>query len=45
MVTDTAVFRDPNYHKDSDDVDNIDFDKLARVVAGLEETITGLATN
>lgn len=45
MVTDTAVFRDPNYHQESDIVDNIDFDKLARVVGGLKLTITALATD
>jgi hypothetical protein len=43
MVTDTAVFRDPNYHRNSDVVANINFEKLARVVTGLERTIEQLA--
>jgi len=43
MVTDTAVFRDPHYHEESDVVTNIDFEKLARVVVGLERTIDALA--
>ncbi len=36
MVTDTAPFRYPHYHLASDTPDKIDFEKLARVVAGLE---------
>jgi Zn-dependent M28 family amino/carboxypeptidase len=36
MVTDTAPFRDPNYHLPSDTPEHLDFDRLARVVLGLE---------
>lgn len=43
MVTDTAIFRDPNYHQESDLVENLNFEKLARVVVGLERTIEVLA--
>jgi Zn-dependent M28 family amino/carboxypeptidase len=35
MVTDTANFRNPNYHLESDTVDTLNFDMAARVVAGL----------
>lgn len=35
MVTDTANFRNPNYHRETDTVDTLDFDMSARVVAGL----------
>jgi hypothetical protein len=42
MVTDTALFRDPNYHELSDTVDQLDFQSLARVVVGLEATILEL---
>jgi hypothetical protein len=45
MVTDTALFRDPNYHEDSDVPENIDFERLARVVVGLERVILELAAN
>ena len=45
MVTDTALFRDPNYHRDSDLPENLDFDRLARVVVGLERVILELAGN
>lgn len=35
MVTDTAPFRYAQYHTPSDTADRVDFDRLARVVAGL----------
>lgn len=44
MVTDTALFRDPNYHELSDTPDKLDFERLARVVVGLEATLLELAT-
>jgi Zn-dependent M28 family amino/carboxypeptidase len=43
MVTDTAPFRYAHYHEASDTTDRIDFDRFARVVAGLEAVITDLA--
>jgi hypothetical protein len=43
MVTDTALFRDPNYHELSDTVEQLDFERLARVVVGLEATVLALA--
>lgn len=36
MVTDTATYRDPNYHTDNDLPESIDGERLARVVAGVE---------
>jgi hypothetical protein len=35
MVTDTANFRNPNYHRETDTIDTLDFDMSARVVAGI----------
>jgi len=35
MVTDTAFFRNPNYHKPSDRPDTLDYPRMAKVVAGL----------
>ena len=35
MVTDTALFRYPHYHASTDQPDKIDYERLARVVAGL----------
>ncbi len=43
MITDTAPFRYPHYHLPSDTPDKIQYDKLARVVAGLEAVIAKLA--
>jgi hypothetical protein len=43
MVTDTAYFRYPHYHKPTDTPDKIDPDKLARVVKGLERVVRDAA--
>jgi hypothetical protein len=43
MVTDTAPFRNPNYHEASDLPDTLDYDRFARVVAGLEKVIAELS--
>lgn len=42
MVTDTAPFRNPNYHEASDLPDTLDYDRFARVVTGLEKVIAEL---
>lgn len=41
MVTDTATFRYPHYHSTSDTPDKVDYERLARVVSGLEQVIRG----
>jgi Zn-dependent M28 family amino/carboxypeptidase len=43
MVTDTAPFRYPHYHRDTDTPDRIDYERTARVVDGLEAVIAELA--
>lgn len=43
MVTDTAIFRYPHYHKPTDTPDKIDFPKTALVVDGLADVIAELA--
>lgn len=45
MVTDTAPFRYPYYHSAQDTPDKIDYERLARVVAGLARVIEELAGN
>jgi Zn-dependent M28 family amino/carboxypeptidase len=35
MVTDTAPFRYPHYHRETDTPDKIDYERMARVVSGL----------
>ncbi len=42
MVTDTAPFRYPDYHLESDTPDKLDYARLARVVDGLEHVIRDL---
>jgi hypothetical protein len=39
MITDTALFRYPHYHKPTDTPDKIDNDRLARVVKGIERVV------
>jgi len=39
MITDTALFRYPHYHLPSDTPDKVDFERLARVVTGIERVI------
>jgi Zn-dependent M28 family amino/carboxypeptidase len=43
MVTDTAVYRDPNYHQTSDAPENIDYQALAIVTIGMEAVVRDLA--
>jgi hypothetical protein len=43
MVTDTAPFRNPNYHTSNDKPDTLDYDRLARVTAGLIAVVAKLA--
>lgn len=42
MVTDTAPFRYPHYHTPEDTADKIDFDRMARVVRGLDKVLLTL---
>lgn len=43
MITDTALFRYPHYHRRSDTPDKIDYDRLVRVVSGINQVVTDLA--
>jgi hypothetical protein len=42
MVTDTANFRFPDYHKSTDTVDKVNIENLARVVQGLIGAVTDM---
>ncbi len=44
MVTDTALYRNPHYHKATDTPEKLDYPRMARVVAGLEQVVGDLAT-
>ncbi|MHC4767237.1 MAG: M28 family peptidase [Planctomycetota bacterium] len=43
MVTDTAPFRYPHYHQSTDTPDKIDYERMARVVEGMEAVVRELA--
>ena len=43
MITDTAPFRYPHYHRPSDTPDKVDAEMLARVVKGIERVVRDLA--
>jgi Peptidase family M28 len=43
MITDTAPFRYPHYHRSSDTPDKVDTENVARVVKGIERVIRDLA--
>jgi Zn-dependent M28 family amino/carboxypeptidase len=42
MITDTAPFRYPHYHTAQDTPDKVDYERLARVVSGLEAAFRDL---
>ncbi len=44
LVTDTLPFRDPDYHSSDDTPDRLDYQRMARVAAGLEYVLIKLAT-
>lgn len=43
MVTDTALFRYPHYHKPTDTPDKLDYEKLARITKGVERVMREMA--
>lgn len=43
MVTDTALYRYPYYHTAEDTPDKVDYERLARVVKGIEAVVRELA--
>jgi hypothetical protein len=42
MINDTSFLRNPNYHKKSDTIETLNFDKMAEVVKGVLGAITGI---
>ncbi len=45
MITDTSNYRNPNYHRQQDTVDTLNYDAMTRIVQGLTITIESLANN
>lgn len=43
MVTDTAPYRNPNYHQTTDTPDTLDYERFARVVDGLRYVVGSLS--
>jgi hypothetical protein len=43
MITDTALFRYPHYHRPSDTPDKVDVEKLARVTHGIARVVREMA--
>jgi hypothetical protein len=43
MVTDTTLFRSPHYHQATETPEVVDYDRMARVVDGLEKVIKAMA--
>lgn len=42
MITDTAFYRNPNYHRVTDTPDTLDYERMAQVVTGVYAAITTL---
>ena len=42
MVTDTAFFRNPNYHASTDTPDTLDYERLAAFTAGFDQALAAL---
>jgi hypothetical protein len=45
MITDTAPFRYSHYHQPTDGPEKLDYNRMARVVAGLHRVVDSLANN
>jgi len=44
MVTDTAFYRNPNYHTENDRIETLDFPRMAALTSALATTVKDLAT-
>ncbi|MBU0574757.1 MAG: peptidase M28, partial [Proteobacteria bacterium] len=42
MITDTAFYRNPNYHGEGDTIATLDFDRMSRLLKGLVKTVEDL---
>ena len=43
MITDTAFFRNPNYHQETDTPDTLDYERMADVVSGVSRAVRDLS--
>ena len=44
MITDTAPFRNPNYHQSTDTPETLDYDRMARVALGIQRVVEDLSS-
>ena len=44
MVTDTAFYRNPNYHNEADTIDTLNFDKMSSLLVGLVQVAKELCS-
>ena len=42
MITDTAFYRNPNYHSSGDTAETLDYKKMAELITGLYKALAGL---
>jgi Zn-dependent M28 family amino/carboxypeptidase len=45
MITDTAPYRYPYYHTQEDTIDKLDFERMSRVVQGLQKVVEAITTD
>jgi hypothetical protein len=45
MVTDTAFFRNRNYHTKDDSAERLDYERMAKVVAGVFAAVQALTAD
>jgi len=43
MITDTAFYRNPHYHRQTDTADTLDYSRMAKATVGVFEAIVALA--
>lgn len=42
MITDTAFYRNPNYHEETDTIETLDLYRMGKVIDGVFETVVGM---
>jgi len=45
MITDTAFYRNPNYHSRSDTIDTLDFDRMAELLTGIKQVVVDMTSS
>jgi hypothetical protein len=45
MITDTAFYRNPNYHSGSDTIETLDFDRMAELLTGIKQVVVDMTSS